>query len=1256
MLSPALDLTAAISLSDGSQGVLAGLLGIADWPETKLSLDGQGPLSAWQARLRAQVGELAEGEGELSADLADTFDASIALRGRIGSGLPALFGIPDLPETTVAAQAALAGQERLILRQLTVAAGASRVELAGTLHADGRIEQTTIGGTVTPADWRTLLPPDLSFAEASLQGTVAGTIEQPSANLQISLSELRGPEGLSLRRLACTLDATPGAPAWRIAGDCALEGAAGHPVLRPALGPAARLTVNGNLEPETRRIEVGELTLRGDGVLLEGRATASLPVGDGALPILDFTLGARAADIGALARALELPLAGGAGALTLNGRSADDGGLGGRIVVDAKPLWPPALGLPQPLTGPVAVSAGYRVTASQRLVLREGKLAVGALRGVFDGAAQLPDGAVEAKLRLSLPESERLALPLGRFAAGDSVLDLRIDGSLPAPRLVGAMRTPDLSLPDLALSAPRLAFDLRLAGSDIAGQARLDLALDGQAAAADVSFSLEDGDALRLDRLALRAPGVQADGAVAGRLGRNLWQGMVTLQAARLAQPAALFGLSLDGEAAATLTLDARDGRQAGGIDLRLQNLSWLRDDVAVLIDALTLEGQVQDAFGAGAAQGRLRLEGLLSPEASVSTARFDFDGDFKALDWQAELAAELQAPLTLSAGGTATLAGEALDIVLARLQGSLAGTPLGLSSPATLHLSAMRQELSGLALTVGQGRIGGGAALSAQALRGDLRTVALPLAPFIAVAAGQAAEGLLDLDAGLNWTGDQPEFDLQAKAGGLRLVDESEAWPSGEVAVQATWRGRALAVSGTVSGITSEPGSFEASLPLLAGSEIPEMTLQPDGPLSGSLQWRGELGPLLRLLPLSEHRFRGEGLLNLGVAGSVAAPRLTGEARLIQGQYKHLYWGTEFHNIELTADGDSTGSLTMKGTADDGAEGKLELQGAVALSEPDRPTGWLTVSLRNVHALARDELNGEVSADIRLEGDLEATTMSGETRVERMEILIPDRLPPSVVELQVEEIGQAKEQRPETPAAAGPETRLDLTVDMPARVFVRGRGLDSEWGGELKITGTSRKPIILGALQVIRGKFAFAGRSFDISTGTLRFRGGDEVDPEIEVKIQHARADLSAEITLSGPVSAPVLSLSSTPSLPDDEILARIVFGKSARELSPLQSLQLAQSVAEISGAVSGGGLMTKLRQSLGVDALTVDGGGDDGPKVGVGKYLLENVYVGVRQGATAGSGELAAEIELTPNLSLQSEIGQDARSNIDLNWHYDY
>jgi len=126
---------------------------------------------------------------------------------------------------------------------------------------------------------------------------------------------------------------------------------------------------------------------------------------------------------------------------------------------------------------------------------------------------------------------------------------------------------------------------------------------------------------------------------------------------------------------------------------------------------------------------------------------------------------------------------------------------------------------------------------------------------------------------------------------------------------------------------------------------------------------------------------------------------------------------------------------------------------------------------------------------------------------------------------------------------------------------------------------------------------------------------------------------------------------------MPDDEILARLLFSKSAGALSPFELLQLAQATASLAGVNSGPGLLEKLRAGTGLDRLSVDQGeGKTGPSLSAGRYVSEGVYVGVSQGAQSGSSAATVEIEVTPNVKVETELGvnSDNKAGVNLEWDY--
>src|SRR5207253_3211282 len=146
------------------------------------------------------------------------------------------------------------------------------------------------------------------------------------------------------------------------------------------------------------------------------------------------------------------------------------------------------------------------------------------------------------------------------------------------------------------------------------------------------------------------------------------------------------------------------------------------------------------------------------------------------------------------------------------------------------------------------------------------------------------------------------------------------------------------------------------------------------------------------------------------------------------------------------------------------------------------------------------------------------------------------------------------------------------------------------------------------------------------------------DLEPFIDVKATAASSGLTATIQITGKASRPNLVVTSDPPLPQDEILAHVLFDKRADQLSTAQAIQLAQAVAQLTGG-SGGGLVDRLRKTTGLDVIDlkpVEGKtGAAGQALSVGKYVGNRVMITGEQGITPGSSRGGVEVSVTDQLS---------------------
>ncbi len=217
---------------------------------------------------------------------------------------------------------------------------------------------------------------------------------------------------------------------------------------------------------------------------------------------------------------------------------------------------------------------------------------------------------------------------------------------------------------------------------------------------------------------------------------------------------------------------------------------------------------------------------------------------------------------------------------------------------------------------------------------------------------------------------------------------------------------------------------------------------------------------------------------------------------------------------------------------------------------------------------------------------------------------------------------------------------------------------MNSEWRADLRVAGTVTEPSITGEAEMLRGTYDFAGRRFDLIRGNIRFAGELPVNPQLDIAAEARVRGLSAQIRVTGRSQRPEIAFTSTPALPQDELLSRILFGTSITNLSAPEAVQLAAAVASLNDPRGGLDPINAVRRSIGLDRLRIlpaDVTQGIGTQLAAGKYFGRRVYVEV---ITDGRGYSATTVEyqITRWLSLLSSISTIGRESVNLRVSRDY
>lgn len=876
-------------------------------------------------------------------------------------------------------------------------------------------------------------------------------------------------------------------------------------------------------------------------------------------------------------------------------------------------------------------------------------------------AAASAQGQLSGEAHFNAGDIARL-LPQGE-AAGAVKADVTLTGTMDAPaaHLVASLANGAVS----GVKTEILSADIRAVTG---GTGALSIRYKGEPglAALDAQLTLPSEGGARLDAINGTVFGGKLTGDVAlDKAG--LITATINGDHINLASIGDFSGLPLEGVGDLVVTAAPVKGAQSAGVVFKAPRI----DASGVTFDRTELNIQLSDLFGAPvmdagfyAAAGQFALTHL-------SGVNLKAKGPLDTLAFDANLLGEhedaMPKAFTLSSQGVVRSKG-ALAVDLQTFNLTLDTATASLAKPLTLKLDnglAAKDITINMTGATGAGAIEGDVVItSAARLKLRLRQMPLDFATlFVPAGSVQGAlNGTIDLDAARN-TGT-----AELKFNGIRLAqDADDERPAFDATVNGNWAKGRLELVAAAKGISEQPFDLKASLPFVRSRGQAFPTLGSRGKITGSLDWDGPLASLAALVELNGQRVGGRARVALRASGDISAPVIDGNATLSDGTYENFQTGTVLKSIEAKLEAHHSRDALFTLTASDGASGHVNAKGSLTLDKSAAEAISITAQVSNARLVRRADVDATIDGEIALTGPAlpptleKPVTLRGSLTTREMLIRIPESLPADVPLIEVIEIngGNTPGATPQDQKAAPLPVMLDLTLATTKPVRITGRGLDSLWVGNFSVAGSADEPLIKGALNSQRGTLDFAGKTFTLTKGNVTFPGTYPVEPNFAVTLTYKRTDFTATIDVSGSSTKPVIAFSSNPSLPKDEILSHILFDKAVGELSALETLQLARTLAELSGVNIGGsgsGIMDRVQETLSLDVLRIDSGASGAATVSAGKYIQEGVYVGVEQGALASDSSVKVEIDVTPQISLETRVGQNASSEVGVNWKWDY
>ncbi len=1258
------NLTLNLKAQEPAGGILVRALNIPDHPEMSATIQGEGDLEDWKSRFNFHAGESVnlDGTAHVTTIASEKYNLDLLMNANISSLIDPQYKEILQNPVTLTTHLIFDSPENLKISDFDISNAAFQIGLKGNVYIED--QKIDLQYSLIPKDDRYYqsLAPGLHWKSLKVSGTTKGLMTQPDIGLNLTAVSLSQKE-LTVPLMNVNFDVSPDRAFGQkgvvvgITGNGFLSQPKG---LDPAIEQLIpdklkwKLATTVNLDQQHIDLEqfdtsIENLTLALKGKIDQWGQNANINAVINSPDLSGFSGIAKTKIAGSLNVGMEIEARELGQTVQVKFSS---------ILQNLETEFPEVKTI---LGDQVTLKGVVRRNKTGMTQVEAFELNGAAVSGLFN-AAITDDQRLDSDWYILFPRLAELSEIAKKNLSGQLAIWGKANGAMDSPTITTKIVSKNLIVDGLAVDEARVDLTVGNLLKNPSGTLATKVRLNEMDASTSTEFFMQSDDRLKLKNITVKAVGAEIVGdllvnlkpvGITGALNGNIldYTPIKKLTGQNLSANTR-FGVNFSEESGQVVTFVSR-----------VENFK-LDADTPLSVKAVNLTAVITNALEDPQIQSQLTISEAVHPKGSLESLVLMAQGTAQEIDFdlQAQAVPQKGPSGNLNTIGKLNLDGDSTKLAMKTFLGAVGDIPFAMTEPALLTLSGSDIELNKFIMKIQDGLVSSKFKKNSAGIFADLEVENFSLDLVNQIQPGLGVDGILKGKAGLSGKMDDPQANLDFTVSDLTF---REVTKKGLSPANANLKGNWKDGLANVNFILTQPsvGDFkvDGEVPLVMVQDPQGIEVPAGAPLKATVKGQVVLDILNNMLMASGNQVKGKMDLLVKVGGVLEKPQVAGTLNLHEGYFENLTLGTTLNDIALKTTFDNNHLRLDQLIAKTPDGGSISGNGTIKKSDGDEFVADIKFSTDSAKLVAIDTVTAEITSDLHLVGPLNTALLKGVISIDHADIYVPNSLPPSVVVLDVEEAedepakGEIKiesDNKKEEEFVLG----LDLQIKAPGEIFIRGRGVDAQLEGDLKVTGTSKKPSVDGIFKMRRGTLEILSRKIKFKQGVVSFDGVPDREPDLDFKAEIPTKNITIVVSVLGAVSNPKIKLTSNPEKPQDEILSNLLFDKNAGAMTPLEAVQLANSAAQLAGmGGQGPGFMDNIRGSLGLDTLKFSGG-DSGPGVEAGSYVADGVYVGIKQGLGENSSAAVIEYEITPNITVESDIGADSESRLGVKMEWDY